>query len=442
MDRARTVDNRVMEAASLHPGASQLPLRALRRASDDRLVDAVRAGDPRAFELVYDRHHRGLLAFCRHMLGSREEAEDALQHVFLSAHRHLLSGPRDIQLKAWLYAIARNRCLSILRARRETVAMDDVREPSTDGLAVADAVQHRQDLADMLSDLGRLPDDQRAALVLAEIGDLSHDEIDTALEVRKDKVKALIFQARESLGAYRRAREADCHEIQEQLATASGSALRRAALRRHVSVCPACTAFETEVSRQRQALALLLPVVPTFALKNTILSGVLGGGTAGAPAPAPGVAGAGAAGATATGATAGVAGAGGAAAMAAKVIAVVAIATGSAGGGYAVVKQIDEPAKAPGSAPAATPRKAPAASHPATAGGGVSTVAHTVPATSPGPAGKGHGKAKGRGRHGPATAPGQPVRAATPGAGRGRSGDHGRSGTAGSNGKATGQVNG
>ena len=57
----------------------------LRAVSDERLVRAFRRGDERAFEAIYDRHHRALLGFCQHMLGSREEAEDALQHVFVAA---------------------------------------------------------------------------------------------------------------------------------------------------------------------------------------------------------------------------------------------------------------------------------------------------------------------------------------------------------------------
>jgi len=84
----------------------------------------VRAGDERAFELIFDRYHRGLLAFCGRMLASSEEAEDALQHTFMAAYRALRSSDRPIHLKAWLYTIARNRCLSVLRARREQVALD------------------------------------------------------------------------------------------------------------------------------------------------------------------------------------------------------------------------------------------------------------------------------------------------------------------------------
>ncbi|HEV3000801.1 MAG TPA: RNA polymerase sigma factor [Solirubrobacteraceae bacterium] len=250
----------------------------------------VRLGHEPAFEQLYDRHHRGILSFCRHMLGSRDEAEDAVQHTFIAAYRDLRASDKPIHLKAWLYTIARNRCLSVLRARREQVAIEDV-EPSVDGLAAE--VQRRQDLKDMLRDLHRLPHDQRAALVLSELGALSHEEIAMTLDVRKEKVKALVFQARESLISSRRAREADCAEIQQQLAVLRGGSLRRTTLRRHLEHCPACQEYRAEVQRQRAALAIILPVAPTAGLKGGVLGGAVsaGAGAAGGGALAGGAGG-------------------------------------------------------------------------------------------------------------------------------------------------------
>jgi RNA polymerase sigma factor (sigma-70 family) len=251
----------------------------LRTSGDAELVRLVRLGHEPAFEQIYDRHHRGILSFCRHMLGSRDEAEDAVQHTFIAAYRDLRGSDKPIHLKAWLYTIARNRCLSMLRARREQVSIDDV-EPATDGLAAE--VQRRQDLKDMLRDLHRLPDDQRAALVLSELGALSHEEIAMTLDVRKEKVKALVFQARESLSNSRQARNADCREIQKQLSILRGGSLRRTQLRRHVDQCPACQAYKDEVQRQRAAMAIILPVVPSAGLKSGVLGGALSAGAAGA----------------------------------------------------------------------------------------------------------------------------------------------------------------
>src|SRR5919202_886210 len=126
---AYTDNNECMEASSLaRPGASRglrVSPRLLAPLSDERLVEQLRRGNEAAFEVIYDRHHRGILAFCRHMLGSHEEAEDAVQHTFVSAHASLVRSDRPVRLKPWLYTIARNRSLSVLRARREQAQLPE-----------------------------------------------------------------------------------------------------------------------------------------------------------------------------------------------------------------------------------------------------------------------------------------------------------------------------
>src|SRR5262245_35282988 len=113
-------------------GVVVVPL--LRLASDQRLAELIAAGSAHAFEVLYDRHHRPVLGFCRHMLGSLDEAEDALQHTFESAYRDLRRSGAPAAVRPWLFVIARNRCISILRARRELPAAD-VPELSSDRLA-------------------------------------------------------------------------------------------------------------------------------------------------------------------------------------------------------------------------------------------------------------------------------------------------------------------
>src|SRR5215218_1130060 len=118
--------------------------RRLDQLDDSRLAMRVRAGDEAAFEVLYDRHHRSLLSFCRHMLGNAEDGEDALQQTFLRAHAALRSGQLPDTVRPWLFAIARNRCKTIIAARRPpTIAVEDV-EPSFDGLA--EGVALRADL--------------------------------------------------------------------------------------------------------------------------------------------------------------------------------------------------------------------------------------------------------------------------------------------------------
>jgi RNA polymerase sigma factor (sigma-70 family) len=283
------------------------------------LTGCVHAMDDAAFEALYDSHHRHLLAFCRHMLRSREEAEDVLQHTFLAAYRSLPDGD-DVRVKAWLYAVARNRCVSMLRARRDAVVLEDD-AVATEGLVAE--VDRRADLRALVRDVQRLPTAQREALLLFELGDSSHEEIATILGVRKEKVKALVFQARETLMGWRTARETPCAEVREQLATLRGSALRRASIRRHVEQCAGCAQYETEVHHQRAALAIALPVVPGAGLKAAVLASAVGGS---------GVA-------IGAGASSGVVGLG-AKGIAAKVLVAVAVAGGAGTGGYVAVEHI------------------------------------------------------------------------------------------------------
>lgn len=212
-----------------------------------------RQGDERAFELLYERHVPGVLSFCRHMLGDPAEAEDAVQHVFAAAHRELAERDRPLHLKAWLYTVARNRCLSVLRGRHEHPG--EAVEPSTAGLD--DEVERRADLREVLTDLHDLPHDQRAALVLSELEDLSHREIADVLGCRVDSVKGLVFRARAGLMERHEAREASCTDIRAELAVARRGGLRRGRLKHHLKACPSCAAYLEDLRSQRRMLALV-----------------------------------------------------------------------------------------------------------------------------------------------------------------------------------------
>jgi RNA polymerase sigma factor (sigma-70 family) len=296
-----------MEVSTLpRSGGTRLshPRQVLKAFGDERLVEQIRRGNEAAFEVVYERHHRGILSFCRHMLSSQEEAEDVVQHTFVAAYYDIRSSDKDIKLKPWLYTIARNRCLSVLRARREQPA--EIDEIPTAGLS--ESVNERDDLRRMLVDIKRLPDEQRAALVLSELGDLSHADIAGILGVPAMKIKSLVFQARSSLVESREARETSCDDIREQLSTLRGGALRRGHLKKHLNDCPGCRDFREEVRRQRAAMAAILPVVPSAGLKGGIMAAISGGGAAGGGAAGLGAGTAAVAGGASVGGSAGLGG--------------------------------------------------------------------------------------------------------------------------------------
>src|SRR2546430_2296102 len=95
----------------------------LRLQSDERLVALARRGNTAAFEALVSRYESRLLSFCRHFLGSREDAEDVLQEVFAAAFNAMLADERPINARPWLYRIARNRSLNHLR-RAQALASD------------------------------------------------------------------------------------------------------------------------------------------------------------------------------------------------------------------------------------------------------------------------------------------------------------------------------
>ncbi len=244
----------------------------LRFAADDRLIAWVRRGDATAFEILYDRHVRELLSFCRYMLGSQADAEDAVQSTFASAHRALLADDRAIDLRPWLFTIARNACLSTLRGRRPVSEVADAWPSREDPVA---QVEQREDMRQVIETLQELPEAQRTALVLSELHGFSQSEIGTLLGVRPEQVKSYVYQARTNLISEREARGADCRVIREELTLARGPALLKSRLRRHLRSCPDCREYAAAVARQRHQLGILLPAAPLLALKRRALHAVL-----------------------------------------------------------------------------------------------------------------------------------------------------------------------
>jgi RNA polymerase sigma factor (sigma-70 family) len=216
-----------------------------------------------------------------------------VQHTFAAAYQQLVEREPPEHLRAWLYATARNRCLDVLRTRRELPT--NVPPASTAGLS--DEVERRSDLRDLVDDIGRLPEDQRAALVMSEIDELGHAEVAEVLGCPPDKVRALVFQARSSLSGWRDARALPCRDVRRELAVARGGALRRGHLRRHLKLCRECAAFREDVDRQRRQVALVLPVLAALGFKERVLeaawaaASASGGAAAGGAAAGGGLAG-------------------------------------------------------------------------------------------------------------------------------------------------------
>src|SRR5947209_8733077 len=297
----------------------------LRLQSDERLIALIRRGNPVGFEVLLSRYQSRLLAFCRHLLGSKEDAEDVLQEVLAASFNAILADERQINVRQWLYRIARNCSLNHLR-RIQAIGVDSMDiHYSEHGASTADKVHEREQFRVLVGDIQTLPETQRTALVLREMDALSYEQIAEAMDTTVPGVKSLLVRARISLAEAAEARQLSCDEVRMELAEVAEGLRKRppALVRRHLRACTRCATFQSELRNTNKVLAALLPIGP-LAMLRQLLIGHLGHSAGTGSGATAGAAGAGAAGAGASSA-----GAGGLAAGP------LAAAAGTAGGGAA-----------------------------------------------------------------------------------------------------------
>jgi RNA polymerase sigma factor (sigma-70 family) len=358
----------LQHTARLPALAGRSPL--LRLQSDEKLVALIRRGHHGAFEALVQRYQPRLLAFCRHMLGSTEDAEDILQEVFAASFNAICADDRPINARPWLYRIARNRCLNHLR-RPQPAGQDSMDVFERDGgITTADTVHKREEFRQIVSDVQELPETQRTALLLREIDALSYDQISEAMETTVPSVKSLLVRARVALAEAAEARLLTCGDVRLELGrVAEGIARTSAPVRRHVKSCERCQTFRGELRKTNKALAAIYPIGPLLFMKKLWIAKLGFGAGAGAAASSGGgaAAGAGVAGATTAAAAGGIT-AGGAVSAGISTVASKAAAGMAAAvivtAGAVEVKQVAQPKVAPAAqvavAPAVQPVAAPA----------------------------------------------------------------------------------
>jgi RNA polymerase sigma factor (sigma-70 family) len=267
---------------------------------------------------------------------SRQDAEDVLQDVFVRAFGALRADERPVNVRAWLYRVAHNRCIDHLR--RPVPAPADVFEMSRTPLhdPVEDA-QRREDLRRLVADVGRLPEQQRSALLMREIDGMSYADLATALDVTVPAVKSLLVRARVGLVEAAEARSMDCAIIRADLAAAYDRGVKASGrARRHMRECSGCREYRTALRSVRSSFAALSPGVGGVAAMTAKLFGLGGGGAAAGGAAAGG-------GGVVSGGAVAVGGA-----TACKVAAVVCTAALTVGGAAEVTKLRTRPAPAHG----------------------------------------------------------------------------------------------
>jgi RNA polymerase sigma-70 factor (ECF subfamily) len=177
---------------------------------EEDLIERIRADDPRAFKELFDSNVTLVHNVCFRMLGSRQDAEDVTQEVFLEAYKSLHRFRFESKLSTWLYRIAVNRSLNHQRKRKleRWLSLDfEVGEGGAEGSAFPDTAANEPDSLLEKEDterivqnaIGKLPERQRIALLLHRYEDLPYQEIAKIMDVSVASVESLLHRAKETL---------------------------------------------------------------------------------------------------------------------------------------------------------------------------------------------------------------------------------------------------
>jgi RNA polymerase sigma-70 factor, ECF subfamily len=173
------------------------------RNADLELAGKIRSGDGTAFEQLYQQHATRLYNLAYRMAGTANDAEDLLQDIFLLAYRKVGSFRGESSLGTWLYRLAMNHCLDVLRSRQsrmgqQTDSLDEDAAPVPAAAPVLGAVSR----IDLERAIGRLPHACRAAFLLHDVEGFGHHEVGAILGISEGTSKSQVHKARLRIRAY------------------------------------------------------------------------------------------------------------------------------------------------------------------------------------------------------------------------------------------------
>ena len=215
------------------------------RLGDETLAGRAAGGSDAAFTTLYERYYGPLLGYTRSILRDAEDARDATQNALENALRALPGRDASLPLRPWLYKIAHNEAITIMRRRRPQTELAPEFEPVVPGPEV-DAEQ-RGRLAQLVDDLQSLPERQRGALVMRELNGLSYDEIGTALGLTNEAARRAVFDARDALHAAADGRATACVSVRHKISDGDRRSLRARSIRAHLRSCDDCASFQRSI---------------------------------------------------------------------------------------------------------------------------------------------------------------------------------------------------
>lgn len=172
--------------------------------TDLELVGRIRAGDAGAFEALYRQHATRLYNLASRMAGPHADADDLLQDIFLIAHRKLGSFRGESSLGTWLYRLAMNHCLDVLRSRQTRMGQqtDSLDEPDAMPVASPGPGLGAVSRIDLERAIETLPPACRAAFLLHDVEGFGHHEVGAMLGVSEGTSKSQVHKARLRIREY------------------------------------------------------------------------------------------------------------------------------------------------------------------------------------------------------------------------------------------------
>jgi RNA polymerase sigma-70 factor, ECF subfamily len=166
---------------------------------DHGLVQACRAGERLGFDLLVARHQRAVYQICYRFARNHADASDLVQEAFLRAWRGLAGFNGRSSVRTWLYRIAVNACLNRTSRRAAPEPIEERRLAADEGDGPSDRMLRLERATLVRRAIARLPDTQRATVILRVYHDLPHAEIAAILGSSVGSVKANFFHALRNL---------------------------------------------------------------------------------------------------------------------------------------------------------------------------------------------------------------------------------------------------
>jgi len=182
--------------------------------ADDELAARFRDGDAAAFDALLGRYSGPIYSFALRFLGNAEDAQDAAQQTFIQAFEFLPASRGDGSLRPWLFQVARNKCIDLIRKRRTLpISSIERQEPESAQIDPEDVAHlpaelyERSELQQLLQDaIASLPLRSREVVLMRYVGDLTFGEIGRSLGMPENTAKTLFQRAKVQLRVHLRKR--------------------------------------------------------------------------------------------------------------------------------------------------------------------------------------------------------------------------------------------